>query len=280
MGHRWQEKKGQWNLKLEDERDGSAIDPLLMLDADKDESITVMLPEFTADGGDVWVKASVPARKVKTVEGETYITTAFELLIARYGVVRKSSQNNPYDDPDCAYTPAWQEKFTGVSGDVALRFAREWALTAEKSGGKCSVIIGAGANHWYHNNLIYRSIISSLMLVGAVGKNGAGLNHYVGQEKLVPQTSWAPIAFGTDWSAPPRLQNTPSFHYVNSDQWRYDRKFEEICPVADRSHSMAHGHTMDKQIQAVRAGWLPSYPQFTDSSLRPCQRSSRRRRDR
>lgn len=266
VGHRWQEKKGQWNLQLKDERSGLEFDPVLMMD-EKSEILEISLPEFSLEKGDGTVTAKIPVRRIKTSAGEKVVTTSFELLKARYGVRMNGEAQVPYDEPEHAYTPAWQERFTGVAGDVVLRFAREWATTAERSKGKCSVIIGAGVNHWYHNNLIYRSIISSLMLCGCVGKNGGGLNHYVGQEKLVPQTSWAPIAFGTDWAAPPRLQNAPSFHYVNSDQWRYDAKFDDICPVADRSHSMAHGHTIDRQIQAVRAGWLPSYPQFNQSSL-------------
>ncbi|HEY6843962.1 MAG TPA: molybdopterin dinucleotide binding domain-containing protein, partial [Thermoanaerobaculia bacterium] len=79
---------------------------------------------------------------------------------------------------------------------------------------------------------------------------------------LAPQASWAPIAFGLDWSGPARLQNTPSFHYMHSDQWRYDRAFTEICPVTDSDHPMASGHTADRQALAVRNGWLPCFPQF------------------
>ncbi|HMZ52412.1 MAG TPA: molybdopterin-dependent oxidoreductase, partial [Candidatus Sumerlaeota bacterium] len=146
---------------------------------------------------------------------------------------------------------------------VVTRFARQWGRTAEKTGGKCSIIIGAGANHWYHNNLIYRACINALILCGCVGKNGGGWNHYVGQEKLAPQASWAPIAFGTDWAGPPRLQNAPSYHYMHTDQWRYDREFGKMCLVSDPTHTMAHGHTADKQALAVRCGWLPCFPQFT-----------------
>jgi len=32
------------------------------------------------------------------------------------------------------------------------------------------IIIGAGINHWYHNDLIYRSIITALILTGSVGR--------------------------------------------------------------------------------------------------------------
>ena len=154
-----------------------------------------------------------------------------------------------------------------MKASVVVDFARQWGRTAEKTEGRCMVIIGAGVNHWYHNNLIYRAVITALMVTGCIGKNGGGWNHYVGQEKLVPAASWAPIAFATDWGGPPRLQNAPSFHYVFSDQWRYDKSFREMCPVADESHPLASGHTVDKQALAVRLGWLPCFPQFDRSSL-------------
>ncbi len=98
-------------------------------------------------------------------------------------------------------------------------------MNGEKTHGKNMIIIGAGANHWYHNNLLYRSGIVALMLTGSVGVNGGGLAHYVGQEKVVNQASWSAIAFANDWKLAPRQQNTPSFHYVHSDQWRYERGF-------------------------------------------------------
>jgi len=191
-----------------------------------------------------------------------------ELYFAQYGVDRGFEGEWPsgYEDDSQPFTPAWQERFTGVAGKMAVNFAREWARTAEYTGGKCSVIIGAGVNHWYHNNLIYRAVINALMFCGCIGKSGGGLNHYVGQEKLSPQASWGPLAFGADWVGPPRQQNAPSFHYMHSDQWRYDSAFGEICPVSDTKHPMAHGHTADKQALAVRAGWMPCYPQFTRSN--------------
>ena len=52
------------------------------------------------------------------------------------------------------------------------------------------VIVGASANHWYYNNLIYRSAITALILCGCCGVNGGGINHYVGQEKLAPVAPW------------------------------------------------------------------------------------------
>jgi nitrate reductase alpha subunit len=264
VGHRWQKEKGHWNLKLEDEA-GKAFDPALFLDGKDSEDVLVAFDDFSDGTGETVRERAVPVRRLKGVEGDVLVTTGLELLLAQYGVrqgKRKGDWPKGYDDPEAPYTPAWQEKFTGVQASVVERFARQWAVTAEKTGGKCSVIIGAGANHWYHNNLLYRSCIVPLILCGCVGKNGGGLNHYVGQEKLAPQASWGPIAFATDWGGPPRLQNAPSFHYVHSGQWRYDKAFNEMTPVTDKDGPMGSGHTLDKQVQAVRAGWMPCYPQF------------------
>ncbi len=265
VGHRWQQKKGEWNLKMEDPATGEPIEPLLFLDGG--ETASVVFDDFSDGLGEKRLMRGVRARRLTTKDGEVLVTTGLELLLAQYGVAQRPGMTGDwptsYEDTEAPYTPAWQEKFTGIAASVVTRFARQWGRTAEKTGGKCSIIIGAGANHWYHNNLIYRACINALILCGCVGKNGGGWNHYVGQEKLAPQASWAPIAFGTDWAGPPRLQNAPSYHYMHTDQWRYDREFGKMCLVSDPTHTMAHGHTADKQALAVRCGWLPCFPQFT-----------------
>lgn len=268
LGYRWQSEKGKWNLKNNEGIKGEEISPLLSFVEEKDEVVLVSFPDFTENTNDKTVTRGVPAKKIKTIHGEVYVTTIFDLLMAQYGVTRGLHGEYPasYED-EAPYTPAWQEKFTGVKASVVIDYARQWATTAKLSKGKCSVIIGAGVNHWYHNNLIYRSIITVLMMTGCVGRNGGGLNHYVGQEKLAPMSAWIPLAMATDWGGPPRLQNTPSFHYIHSDQWRYDKPFHEICNIAKEGDPLAHGHTIDKNIEAVKNGWLPFYPQFNKSNL-------------
>jgi len=272
VGHRWQEQKGQWHIKQEDSVTGEPIEPVLSFDG-AENTAPVYFDDFSE--GDVQHAhvRHVPVRSVETVDGPVLVTTVFDLLLAQMGVNRAYEGDWPegYEDGTHPFTPAWQEGFTGISADTVIRFARQWATTAERSKGQCSIIIGAGVNHWYHNNLIYRACITALMLGGCIGRNGGGWNHYVGQEKLVPQASWGPIAFGGDWGGPPRLQNAPSFHYIHSDQWRYDRSFRELCPVADEDHPLTTGHTADKQAMAVRSGWLPCFPQFNESNIDLCR---------
>ncbi len=268
-GFRWGQTKGKWNLLLKDGKDGSEIDPELTFLKQHDE---VEFVEFDDFGAGVPVTRGVPVRKIETADGEeVLVTTVYDLLMAQYGVARglPGSYPDSYDVEEAPYTPAWSEKYTGIGRDVLIRFAREWATTAEHTGGKCTILIGAGINHWYHANLIYRAGIHALMFCGCVGVNGGGLAHYVGQEKLAPMESWSSIALGKDWFPPSRVQNTPSWHYVHTDQWRYEKDFTDYhtVPQASGEETTAKGHTMDLQVRAVRQGWLPFYPQFPENPI-------------
>ena len=265
-GFRWGKLKGQWNLLLHDPVDASDIHPALTFLGGHDSVIPVQLDNFAEAKTLI---RGVPVKRILTATGETVmVTTVYDLLMAQYGVPRGLEGEYPdnYDDETAPYTPAWSEKYTGISRDVLIRFAREWATTARLTGGKCTIVIGAGVNHWYHNNLMYRAGIHALMFCGCVGVNGGGLAHYVGQEKLATIEPWAAIAFGKDWYPPSRLQNTPSWHYMHTDQWRYEKEFTDYHTVP-RGATWAKGHTADIQVQAVRNGWLPFYPQFDRSSI-------------
>lgn len=275
LGFRWQKQKGQWNLEPKDGLDGSEIRAQLTFLGSADQ-LSVSFAEF---GENKSFQRNIPVRYIETANGKTAVATIYDLLMAQYGVGRGLEGDYPanYDDENLSYTPAWQERYTGIDRQTVIQFAREWAVTAVKTEGKCMVIIGAGVNHWYHNNLIYRACIGTLMLTGCVGRNGGGLNHYVGQEKLAPAAPWASIAFALDWQKPPRQMNTPSFHYVNTDQWRYERTYTEPQPVTrpdvESHRDMTQEHTLDANIRAVRMGWLPSYPQFNVSSLEIVRRA-------
>ena len=231
-----------------------------------DEVVQVGFEDFSNENQ--IIRRGVPIKYVETSEGKVAVTTVFDLLMGQFGVNRGLAGAYPdsYDDAEATYTPAWQEKFSGIDKETVINFARQFADTAEKTDGKCTVIIGAGINHWYHNNLIYRSAIVGLMLTGCIGKNGGGLAHYVGQEKLAPVSIWKTLAMGTDWVGPPRLQNAPTWHYVHSDQWRYEGGFAKYSSVTG-NNAFTDGHTVDANARAVRMGWLPFYPQFERNSL-------------
>ena len=137
------------------------------------------------------------------------------------------------------------------------------------------VILGAGLNHWYHMDMNYRGIINLLVMCGCVGQSGGGWSHYVGQEKLRPQTGWLPLAFALDWGRPPRHMNSTSFWYAHTDQWRYETLTvdEILSPTAP--DGPWDGALIDYNVRAERMGWLPSAPQLQTNPLRSPRRLRR-----
>ena len=264
VGHRWDKTPGNWNMKFENSVDDRPYDPELTF-LDKHDGVSQTM--FDEWGLDNKALRGVPTRQVETVSGPVTVTTVYDLIMAQYGVNRGLEGDYPedYTDKDAAYTPAWQEIFTGVDAKTVLQFAREWANTANLTQGKCMIIIGAGINHWYHANLMYRAGAMALMLSGCVGKNGGGLNHYVGQEKLAPMDSWSSLAFAKDWQNAARLQQAPLWHYINTCQYRYDGQYSRYNTVPD--NEMTRQHTADTIFKSVRNGWMPFYPQFKQNTL-------------
>jgi len=261
LGSRWSSAEGKWNLDMKDMVDGSEIDCRLTFLGGETGRVRF---RFESDGD---VVREVPVRRIATRNGKVTVTTVFDLLMAQFGVSRGLGGDYPRSyEEEKPFTPKWQEKYTGIAAGSMLKIAREWAENGERSGGRNMIIVGAGINHWFHNDLIYRAAITSLILTGSVGRNGAGLAHYVGQEKVVPLAPWTSIAMAHDWVKPSRLQNTPSFWYIHSDQWRYDRSFVDYFRP-ETGETMPH-HAADMNAKAVRLGWLPFFPQFNDSTLR------------
>ncbi|MBI2846278.1 MAG: nitrate reductase subunit alpha, partial [Chloroflexi bacterium] len=264
VGFRWGQEKGKWNLKMEDGLDNSSIDPTLTFLGQQDEVVMVPFREFAQ--GKTLLRG-VPVKYVETSKGRVPVATVFDLLMAHFGVGRGLPGEYPKDYEDTSsYTPSWQEQYTGIGRETVIRFAREFAGNAEVTQGRSMVIIGAGINHWYYNNLSYRAPITALILCGCCGRNGGGMNHYVGQEKLTLIAPWTSLAFALDWVKPPRRQQTPTWHYVNTDQWRYEGDFTEYASVPPGAN-WAKGHAIDLEAKAVRMGWMPFYPQFNENPI-------------
>jgi len=202
VGFRWGEE-GKWNLLEKNAADQSEIEAELSCIDSRDDVVSVAFPHFTPDEGDVLLR-NVPVRKL-TIDGEeVLVTSVFDMQVAQYGIDRELGDNlaTSYDDETIAYTPAWAAKVTGIKAADLIRTGHEFAENASKTKGKSMVIMGAAINHWYHNDMGYRSIMNLLHICGCVGQTGGGWAHYVGQEKLRPQAGWAPVAFALDWHRP------------------------------------------------------------------------------
>jgi nitrate reductase alpha subunit len=255
---------GKWNLDL------GGTDPVLTLYGRHDEAVPLDLPRFDTgptEGG-TSVRRGVPAIRI---DGRL-VTTVFDLLMAQYSVARDGL---PGDWDDGYGTPAWQEPITSVPAAAAARVAREFARNAELSRGRSMIAMGAGTNHWYHSDEIYRTFFTLIMLCGCQGVNGGGWAHYVGQEKVRPLAGWQQVAFALDWQRPPRHMTGTSFFYLHTGQWRYER-FGPAELASPLGRGLFTGRTFaDCLAQASRLGWTPSHPAFGRNPLDLCDEAER-----
>ncbi|MFF4661215.1 nitrate reductase subunit alpha [Streptomyces sp. NPDC001381] len=264
LGDRYGEAgAGKWNLDLGDTR------PLLSAEGGDEAPVAVALPRFDApDGGAGRLTRGVPVRRV----AGRRVTTVYDLLLAQYGVPRAGLPGRwptGYDDADEPYTPAWQAAVTGVDAGKATRIAREFAANAEESRGRSMIVMGAGTNHWFHSDTIYRAFLTLTTLTGCQGVNGGGWAHYVGQEKVRPITGYSAIATASDWSRPARQMIQTAYWYLHADQFRYDPFSADTLAAAGPGTGgpFAGKSTADVIAQSARMGWMPSYPTFDRNPL-------------
>ena len=196
IGFRWgpdgRPDAGQWNLEDKEARGDRQVKLKLSVlegDAPSTETAKIGFPYF---GGipsehfphntqtDVLVR-TVPVQRIALgkagEERSALVATVFDLQAANYGVARglPGELAAKSFDEDTPYTPAWQEKITGVARDQIIAVARQFADNADKTHGKSMVIIGAAMNHWYHSDMNYRGVINMLMMCGCIGQSGRRL---------------------------------------------------------------------------------------------------------
>jgi len=289
VGFRWGEK-GKWNLQEKAGTKDIELRLSLLLEEDHDEVVGVDFPYFGGEASENFTKCdhpdvltrNVPVRKLALSDGEAYVATVFDLFCANYSLDRGLGGDNvakSFDD-DTPFTPAWAEKITGVPRDQIITVAREFATNAEKTNGKSMIIIGAAMNHWYHMDMNYRGVINMLVMCGCVGQSGGGWSHYVGQEKLRPQTGWQPLAFALDWARPPRHMNSTSAWYAHTDQWRYETlKSAEILSPTAPDGDWTDASLIDYNIRAERMGWLPSAPSLRTNPLELAKAAKKAKQD-
>ncbi|MDE3239272.1 MAG: nitrate reductase subunit alpha [Paracoccaceae bacterium] len=278
VGFRWGEH-GKWNLEEKAAGQDTRLRMTLIGDGDHDAVAGVDFPYFGGKGHAAFatdetapdvLTRNIPVRRITLADGsEARVATVFDLLCANYGLDRGLGGDWVTADyaVDMPGTPKWAERITGVPAERIVQVAREFADNAEKTRGKSMVIIGAGVNHWFHMDMTYRAVINLLVFCGCVGQSGGGWSHYVGQEKLRPQTGWLPLAFALDWNRPPRQMNGTSAFYAHTDQWRYetvgaDEILSPTAPEGDWNVSL-----IDYNIRAERMGWLPSAPQLRQNPI-------------
>src|SRR3546814_19502274 len=112
---------------------------MLSLIDSRDDVLAVAFPYFGSrhhdyfqgtDHDEVLVR-NLPVKRVRTTEGEAVVATVYDLFLANYGLDLGLGGDNvahSYDD-DVPYTPAWQERITGVKRSAERRVGKECVST-------------------------------------------------------------------------------------------------------------------------------------------------------
>ncbi|MCP4981705.1 MAG: molybdopterin-dependent oxidoreductase [Gammaproteobacteria bacterium] len=154
---------------------------------------------------------------------------------------------------DTNFTPAQAGPITGIGADVIEEIAVEIGDAGISSGGKVMIMHGAGTNHWYHNDLNNRAMLLMLSLLGAIGKNGGGFNHYVGQEKFWPAQGLKALS-SPEGAARQRFQNTTLWTYVHS-------KANDLMGPDEQAAAGLSQPVRGYIFDSVDRGWMPLFPE-------------------
>lgn len=104
--------------------------------------------------------------KIQLLDGKTVeVRPVFEILKSR--VMADNS-------------PKKMAEITGIPAAAIVELAREYA-TAKPA----MIICGGGTQHWYYSDVLLRAMHLLTALTNNEGKNGGGMNHYIGQWKPV-----------------------------------------------------------------------------------------------
>ena len=100
--------------------------------------------------------------------------------------------------------------------------AREFARNAEVSGGRSMIAMGAGTNHWFHSDTIYRSFLLCSCCAAARGSTAAAGRTTSARRRSARSPAGRRSPSQLDWVRPTRHMAGTPFWYLATDQWRYE----------------------------------------------------------
>lgn len=108
-------------------------------------------------------------------------------------------------------TPEKAAAITGIPAKVIVQLARDYA-TAKPA----MIISGGGTNHWYYSDVLLRVFHLLSALTASEGKNGGGLQHYIGQWKPTFVPGVAALSF-PEGAGKQRFCQTTIWTYVHAE---------------------------------------------------------------
>ncbi|WP_440991614.1 molybdopterin-dependent oxidoreductase [Haloarchaeobius baliensis] len=219
----------------------------LSIDADRPEYVFVMLDasgELRAAPGSLGERDGQHDHS-KSIELDFDPQLAAETDVATTdGSVAVRTVWNNLRDELSTYTPEHVQEVTGVGRETHQEIAREFATVD-----RAKIIHGKGVNDWYHNDLGNRAIQLLVTLTGNLGRQGTGLDHYVGQEKIWTFKGWQQLSFPTG-----NVRGVPTTLWTYYHAGIMDNTDEE---------------TAARIRESVDKGWMPLYPSEREDGSRP-----------
>ena len=109
------------------------------------------------------------------------------------------------------HTPDKAAAITGIPAKVIVQLAKDFA-TAKPA----MIISGGGTNHWYYSDVLLRVFHLLTALTGQEGRNGGGVNHYIGQWKPTFFPGVAALSF-PEGAGKHRFCQTTIWTYVHAE---------------------------------------------------------------
>ena len=130
------------------------------------------------------------------------------------------------------------------------------------------IAMGAGTNHWFHSDAIYRTLPDARAARAAARAGTAAAGRTTSARRRCGRsTGWQSVAFALDWVRPPRHQSGTPWFYLATDQWRYEGVRPEDLAWQGGRGLFRGKHVADLNALGARLGWLPSHPAFDRNPL-------------
>ena len=199
------------------------------------------------------------------------MTTVLDLMLAQYGVGAARPAGRlaaGLRRPGSVHAGLAGGDHRRSIGGCASRVAREFARNAEVTEGRSMIAMGAGTNHWFHSDTIYRTFLTLVLLCGCEGRNGGGWAHYVGPGEGAAADGLAVARvrarLGAAAAAP--VRNAVVLPRDRPVALR-GRPARATSPGRAAAACFEGKHVADLNALGARLGWLPSHPAFDRNPL-------------
>ena len=153
-----------------------------------------------------------------------------------------------------------------VDRRLATRVAREFARNAEVTQGRSMIAMGAGTNHWFHSDTIYRTFLVLLLVRAARAGTAAAGRTTSARRRCVRCPAGSRSRSRSTGCG--RRATSPERRGSTSRPTSGDTRASGPRALRSGGRGLLRGkHVADLNALGARLGWLPSLPTFDRNPL-------------